>query len=134
MVPATAIRAAAARTRCRARCRCEGGARRGTSPSCRVAVVQVHHAGPQHGSEHEAAADRPGRAAARDGEEEVLADLPVRFPVGGLAGHVSTVRLAAHSATSRPSPPDGPDVYAVAGHPFCLIWRPRWAPPIPRDT
>jgi len=30
---------------------------------------------------------------------------------------------------------DGPDVYAdPAGHPFCLIHRPRWAPPIPEDT
>jgi catechol 2,3-dioxygenase-like lactoylglutathione lyase family enzyme len=30
---------------------------------------------------------------------------------------------------------DGPDVYAdPAGHPFCLIRRPRWAPPIPRDA
>jgi catechol 2,3-dioxygenase-like lactoylglutathione lyase family enzyme len=30
---------------------------------------------------------------------------------------------------------DGPDVYAdPAGHPFCLIRRPRWAPPIPQDT
>ena len=30
---------------------------------------------------------------------------------------------------------DGPDVYAdPAGHPFCLIRRPRWAPPIPEDT
>jgi hypothetical protein len=29
---------------------------------------------------------------------------------------------------------DGPDVYAdPAGHPFCLIRRPRWAPPIPGD-
>ena len=27
---------------------------------------------------------------------------------------------------------DGEDVYAdPAGHPFCLIKRPRWAPPIP---
>ena len=27
---------------------------------------------------------------------------------------------------------DGQDVYAdPAGHPFCLIRRPRWAPPIP---
>ncbi len=27
---------------------------------------------------------------------------------------------------------DGDDVYAdPAGHPFCLIRRPRWAPPIP---
>jgi len=27
---------------------------------------------------------------------------------------------------------DGPDVYAdPAGHPFCLIKRPAWAPPIP---
>jgi len=27
---------------------------------------------------------------------------------------------------------DGEDVYAdPAGHPFCLIRRPRWAPPIP---
>jgi hypothetical protein len=26
------------------------------------------------------------------------------------------------------------DVYAdPAGHPFCLIRRPRWAPPIPAD-
>jgi catechol 2,3-dioxygenase-like lactoylglutathione lyase family enzyme len=30
---------------------------------------------------------------------------------------------------------DGPGVYAdPAGHPFCLIQRPRWAPPIPEDT
>jgi hypothetical protein len=30
---------------------------------------------------------------------------------------------------------DGPGVYAdPAGHPFCLIRRPRWAPPIPEDT
>lgn len=29
---------------------------------------------------------------------------------------------------------DGPNVYAdPAGHPFCLIRRPRWAPPIPED-
>jgi catechol 2,3-dioxygenase-like lactoylglutathione lyase family enzyme len=28
----------------------------------------------------------------------------------------------------------GQDVYAdPAGHPFCLIPRPRWAPPIPED-
>ena len=30
---------------------------------------------------------------------------------------------------------DGKDVYAdPAGHPFCLITRPNWAPPIPADT
>jgi catechol 2,3-dioxygenase-like lactoylglutathione lyase family enzyme len=30
---------------------------------------------------------------------------------------------------------DGQDVYAdLAGHPFCLIQRPRWAPPIPEDA
>jgi catechol 2,3-dioxygenase-like lactoylglutathione lyase family enzyme len=30
---------------------------------------------------------------------------------------------------------DGPDVYAdPAGHPFCLIRRPHWAPPLPEDT
>jgi catechol 2,3-dioxygenase-like lactoylglutathione lyase family enzyme len=30
---------------------------------------------------------------------------------------------------------DGHDVYAdPAGHPFCLIPRPRWAPPIPEDA
>ncbi len=30
---------------------------------------------------------------------------------------------------------DGQDVYAdPAGHPFCLIARPKWAPPIPADT
>jgi catechol 2,3-dioxygenase-like lactoylglutathione lyase family enzyme len=30
---------------------------------------------------------------------------------------------------------DGEDVYAdPAGHPFCLIRRPRWAPPIPDDA
>jgi catechol 2,3-dioxygenase-like lactoylglutathione lyase family enzyme len=29
---------------------------------------------------------------------------------------------------------DGEDVYAdPAGHPFCLIHRPHWAPPIPAD-
>jgi catechol 2,3-dioxygenase-like lactoylglutathione lyase family enzyme len=29
---------------------------------------------------------------------------------------------------------DGQDVYAdPAGHPFCLVRRPRWAPPIPGD-
>ena len=29
---------------------------------------------------------------------------------------------------------DGENVYAdPAGHPFCLIPRPRWAPPIPTD-
>jgi catechol 2,3-dioxygenase-like lactoylglutathione lyase family enzyme len=29
---------------------------------------------------------------------------------------------------------DGDNVYAdPAGHPFCLIPRPRWAPPIPED-
>ena len=29
---------------------------------------------------------------------------------------------------------DGDNVYAdPAGHPFCLIPRPRWAPPIPAD-
>jgi len=29
---------------------------------------------------------------------------------------------------------DGPAVYAdPAGHPFCLIRRPHWAPPIPED-
>jgi catechol 2,3-dioxygenase-like lactoylglutathione lyase family enzyme len=29
---------------------------------------------------------------------------------------------------------DGPGVYAdPAGHPFCLVKRPRWAPPIPVD-
>jgi catechol 2,3-dioxygenase-like lactoylglutathione lyase family enzyme len=29
---------------------------------------------------------------------------------------------------------DGEDVYAdPAGHPFCLIRRPRWAPPIPES-
>jgi len=28
----------------------------------------------------------------------------------------------------------GENVYAdPAGHPFCLIRRPRWAPPIPED-
>jgi len=27
---------------------------------------------------------------------------------------------------------DGPGVYAdPAGHPFCLIPRPKWAPPVP---
>ena len=30
---------------------------------------------------------------------------------------------------------DGDDVYAdPAGHPFCLIPRPRWAPPIPAES
>ncbi|HEY6296113.1 MAG TPA: VOC family protein [Streptosporangiaceae bacterium] len=30
---------------------------------------------------------------------------------------------------------DGQDVYAdPAGHPFCLIRRPQWAPPIPGDA
>lgn len=30
---------------------------------------------------------------------------------------------------------DGENVYAdPAGHPFCLIPRPRWAPPIPADS
>jgi catechol 2,3-dioxygenase-like lactoylglutathione lyase family enzyme len=30
---------------------------------------------------------------------------------------------------------DGRDVYAdPAGHPFCLIRRPKWAPPIPEDA
>jgi catechol 2,3-dioxygenase-like lactoylglutathione lyase family enzyme len=30
---------------------------------------------------------------------------------------------------------DGRNVYAdPAGHPFCLITRPKWAPPIPADT
>ena len=30
---------------------------------------------------------------------------------------------------------DGDNVYAdLAGHPFCLIPRPRWAPPIPDDA
>jgi hypothetical protein len=30
--------------------------------------------------------------------------------------------------------PDGENVYAdPAGHPFCLIPRPRWAPPAPDD-
>ena len=30
---------------------------------------------------------------------------------------------------------DGPDVYAdPAGHPFCLIRRPSWAPPIAEGT
>jgi catechol 2,3-dioxygenase-like lactoylglutathione lyase family enzyme len=30
---------------------------------------------------------------------------------------------------------DGKNVYAdPAGHPFCLIPRPRWAPPIPPDA
>jgi len=30
---------------------------------------------------------------------------------------------------------DGEDVYAdPAGHPFCLIRRPRWAPPIPPEA
>jgi len=30
---------------------------------------------------------------------------------------------------------DGQDVYAdPAGHPFCLITRPKWASPIPADT
>ena len=30
---------------------------------------------------------------------------------------------------------DGDNVYAdPAGHPFCLIPRPRWAPPIPEST
>ena len=30
---------------------------------------------------------------------------------------------------------DGENVYAdPAGHPFCLIRRPRWAPPIPDDA
>jgi catechol 2,3-dioxygenase-like lactoylglutathione lyase family enzyme len=30
---------------------------------------------------------------------------------------------------------DGEDVYAdPAGHPFCLIRRPRWAPPIPDEA
>lgn len=30
---------------------------------------------------------------------------------------------------------DGPDVYAdPAGHPFCLIRRPDWAPPIPAEA
>jgi len=30
---------------------------------------------------------------------------------------------------------DGENVYAdPAGHPFCLIPRPRWAPPIPDDA
>jgi catechol 2,3-dioxygenase-like lactoylglutathione lyase family enzyme len=30
---------------------------------------------------------------------------------------------------------DGEDVYAdPAGHPFCLIRRPGWAPPIPPDS
>jgi catechol 2,3-dioxygenase-like lactoylglutathione lyase family enzyme len=30
---------------------------------------------------------------------------------------------------------DGRDVYAdPAGHPFCLIRRPPWAPPIPEDA
>ena len=29
---------------------------------------------------------------------------------------------------------DGDDVYAdLAGHPFCLVRRPRWAPPIPDE-
>jgi hypothetical protein len=31
--------------------------------------------------------------------------------------------------------PEGEDVYAdPAGHPFCLIRRPDWAPPIPLDS
>jgi hypothetical protein len=64
----------------------------------------------------------------------VLADLPERCSVGGAAGHAYTVRPAAHSATSRTGQPDGPGVYAdPAGHPFCLIRRPRWPPPIPED-
>ena len=38
----------------------------------------------------------------RDGEE-VLADPPVRLPAGGMPGHTSTVRPAAHSSASRGS-------------------------------
>ncbi len=76
------------------------GARRVTSPSCRVGVVQVQHVVPEHG----AAADRAGRAVDEDGEE-VLADLLVRFPVGGVPGHASTVRPGAFLRVPRQ--PDG---------------------------
>ena len=51
-----------------------------------------------------AAADREGRAVEEDGEE-VPADLLVRFPAGGMPGHASTVRPAAHSSASRVSQP-----------------------------
>jgi catechol 2,3-dioxygenase-like lactoylglutathione lyase family enzyme len=43
---------------------------------------------------------------------------------------VSSPRVLALGATKL----DGDDVYAdPAGHPFCLIRRPGWAPPIPSD-
>jgi hypothetical protein len=93
MIPAAAIRA---------RGRPGDGARRVTSPSYRVGVVQVRHVVPEHG----AAADRAGRAVDEDGEE-VLADLLVRFPAGGVPGHAFTVRLAPLSSASRASQPDG---------------------------
>ena len=44
---------------------------------------------------------------------------------------VSGPRVLALGATKL----DGDGVYAdPAGHPFCLIPRPGWAPPIPADT
>jgi catechol 2,3-dioxygenase-like lactoylglutathione lyase family enzyme len=43
----------------------------------------------------------------------------------------SGLRVLALGATKL----DGEDVYAdPAGHPFCLIRRPGWAPPIPSDS
>ncbi|MGA2830240.1 MAG: hypothetical protein ABSF03_29500 [Streptosporangiaceae bacterium] len=50
-----------------------------------------------------------GRAAGQEGEEEVLADLPVRFPVGGVAA--TPPRYVPQRIPPRPGPAsrtDGP--------------------------
>jgi hypothetical protein len=48
--------------------------------------------------------------------------------IGGMIGRMHHVVLGAVEL-------DGENVYAdPAGHPFCLIPRPRWAPPIPEDS
>jgi hypothetical protein len=55
--------------------------------------------------------------------QQVHLDIMVEDPAAGLRVLVlGAVKLG------------GQDVYAdLAGYPFCLIRRPRWAPPVPGD-
>jgi hypothetical protein len=71
-----------------------------------------------------------GRAVDEDGEE-ALADLLVRFPVGEMPGHTSTIRPAAHSSAPRTSQPDSPGGRLIRAR--CRA-KSQHHPPAPRDA
>ena len=58
--------------------------------------------------------------------------VPQQFHLDIMVEDVAAARPRALALGARKL--DGENVYAdPAGHPFCLIPRPRWAPPIPTD-